>query len=349
MPTEREEEENDYTLACDECSCFIEEDDLYTDDNGNYYCPDCYHDHYITCYDCGCEVHRDETYWHGDEPYCEGCEPCGLSNCLDRIESLEPPIRSRVSETFDYLNVNRLVGLEAECVYPSQDSMYYPKNWAHTHDGSISPPEGYEGIEKVSSPSSGDILYQQVRDLSEWAIEHEALVNSSCGLHVHFDSTDLNYKQVACIAIVYREFEPYLKSMMPPSRQNSRWCREFPISTDALLNISSEEMLVEEYYEYMDSVPSIEKYNEARYCGLNIHSRYFHGSLEFRLHSGTLNPTKIRNWIRILNAIIEKGLELARSKEHIDKFLGDDVRYTFKKVLGDELHDYFLKRRYKFS
>ena len=333
---------------CESCSNEVLLGDILTSSNGGYYCSDCYYDHYTTCFDCECEVHRDETYWYDDEPYCDGCEPCGLSICVDRIENAEPPSRSRVAETFDYLNVKRLVGIESECVYPVQDSMYYPKNWAHTYDGSISPPSEYEGIEMVSSPSSGDILQQQIRDLSDWAKEHAATVNSSCGLHIHFDSTDLTYRQVTHIAIVYKEFEPYLKSMMPPSRQDSRWCKEFPLSIDDLLRVDSEEDLIDIYYESMDSVPSADKYNDARYCGFNIHSRYFHGSLEFRLHSGTTNFTKIRNWIRILNAIIEKGIELESSKEHIDKFLGDNTEYKFKKVLGDELHSYFLKRQYKF-
>ena len=334
--------------SCESCGDEIQLEEVSTTESGMYYCDDCYSDHYTYCYDCEIEIHRDETYYHNEEPYCDSCEPCRLSMCIDRIENAEPPIRSRVAETFDYLNVNRLVGIEAECMYPIQDSMYYPKNWAHTYDGSINAIDDYEGIEMVSSPSSGDILYQQIRDLSEWAIEHEAIVNSSCGLHVHFDSTNLNYRQVAHIAIVYKEFEPYLKSMMPPSRQDSRWCKEFPMSIDTLLSINSEEMLVEEYYEYMGSVPSVDKYNDARYCGLNIHSRYFHGSLEFRLHSGTLNPTKIRNWVRILNAIIEKGIELEKSKKHIDRFLGEDKGKEFKKVIGDKLHSYFLKRQYKF-
>ncbi len=333
---------------CENCGGESNLESVHYTIHDEYYCDDCYHDNFTYCCDCEDEMHRDNVYWYNDDPYCSNCEPDIISMCIERIEDAIPPIRSRLSETFEYLDVRRLVGIEAECMYPIQDSMYYPRNWAHTYDGSINPPSDYEGIEMVSSPSSGDILYQQIRDLSEWAIEHDALVNSSCGLHVHFDSTNLDYRQVAYIAIVYKEFEPYLKSMMPPSRQDSRWCKEFPMSVDNLLSIHSEEMLVQEYYESMDCNPSIEKYNDARYCGLNIHSRYFHGSLEFRLHSGTLNPTKIRNWVRILNAIIEKGIELESSKEHIDKFLGDDIRYTFKKVLGDELHDYFLKRKHKF-
>ena len=78
----------------------------------------------------------------------------------------------------------------------------------------------------------------------------------------------------------------------------------------------AEEDLIETYYTYLDAYPSTEKYNEARYCGLNIHSRYFHGSIEFRLHSGTLNKTKIKNWIRILSHIVEEGIMLSKlSKE----------------------------------
>ena len=243
---------------------------------------------------------------------------------------------SRDAETFDKLNVKRLVGLEAECMYPYTDSIHTPSNWATTYDGSISTGGDYEGIELVSTPSSGDLLYSQVFDLVDWAKSYEAVVNSSCGLHVHFDSTNLNARQVAHIGIVYSRYQHLLKDMMPPSRQGSRWCKDFSMNVDTLRNIDTEEELIEEYYESMN-------------CRLNLHSRYFHGSLEFRLHSGTLNKTKIVNWIRILNAIIEKGIEIEKDSSLVDEFLKYGDLTSFVKTIGEELTSYHSKRVMKFA
>jgi len=137
--------------------------------------------------------------------------------------------------------------------------------------------------------------------------------------------------------------------MMPPSRQGSRWCKDFSMNVDTLRNIDTEEELIEEYYESMNCRPSTEKYNDARYCGLNLHSRYFHGSLEFRLHSGTLSKTKIVNWIRILNAIIEKGIEIEKDSSLVDEFLKYGEYDSFVNTIGQELITYHSKRVMKFA
>ena len=97
----------------------------------------------------------------------------------------------------------------------------------------------------------------------------------------------------------------------------------------------------------MDSHPSTDKYNEARYCGLNLHSRYYHGSIEFRLHSGTINKKKIVNWISICNIIIEKGIEISKfSKENIDAWIKLKPN---TKIFGDVLEQYINKRTEKFK
>jgi hypothetical protein len=54
------------------------------------------------------------------------------------------------------------------------------------------------------------------------------------------------------------------------------------------------------------------KYNDARYHGLNLHARVYLGTIEFRYHSGTNNPTKIKNWITICQSIVEKGIALGK-------------------------------------
>ena len=345
-------EECYYEVYVSCCNCgeeVYQEESYYSSNSSDDYCGDCYFEVYTSCYECEEEVERDTTFWHNEEPYCEYHVP-DTSDCLvEYIENATPPGMSREAETFDKLNVNRLVGLEAECMYPYTDSIRTPSNWATTYDGSISTGGEYEGIELVSTPSSGDLLDSQVFDLVDWARSYGAVVNSSCGLHVHFDSTNLNARQVAHIGIVYSKYQHLLKDMMPPSRQGSRWCKDFSMGVNTLRNINTEEELVEEYYESMGCIPSTEKYNDARYCGLNLHSRYFHGSLEFRLHSGTLNKTKIVNWIRILNAIIEKGIEIEKDSSLVDEFLKYGDLTSFVKTIGEELASYHSKRVMKFA
>ncbi len=47
--------------GCDECGDFMDEDDAYSDDDGNCYCESCYHDIYTRCEHSGDMVRQDET------------------------------------------------------------------------------------------------------------------------------------------------------------------------------------------------------------------------------------------------------------------------------------------------
>ena len=134
--------------------------------------------------------------------------------------------------------------------------------------------------------------------------------------------------------------------MMPNSRQSSNWCRDSEMNVNYLRRVTEEQELIDEYYETMGSYPSDDKYKDARYCGLNIHSRYYHGTIEFRLHSGTINKDKITNWISILNAIILKGIEISKfSEENFRSWLDLEPN---TKIFGRRLEAYINKRTSKF-
>jgi hypothetical protein len=65
-----------------------------------------------------------------------------------------------------------------------------------------------------------------------------------------------------------------------------------------------------------------------RYRKLNIHSYFRHQTLEVRQHSGTTDPTKITNWVRLMarmfdaaeaattvrNRPVDTGLGMSRTK-----------------------------------
>ena len=339
---------DDNFYSCHSCNESVSTDMVYFAYQDPY-CEYCYYETFENCYDCEEPVDRDEVYWRNDNPYCSSCVPDDVSTILYHLEDKEPPACSREAESFEF-PVRRLVGVEVECLIPHIDALDTPSFWTSTSDGSINSEEGYDGIEMVSYPASGDLLLESIDNLILWSNDIGAVVNRSCGLHVHFNSLDLTARQVAHVGIVYRYFEEILKGMMPNSRQSSNWCKDFPIPKKQLRHITEESELIEMYYDYMDSHPSTDKYNDARYCGLNIHSRYYHGSLEFRLHSGTLNRTKILNWIQILNRIIDMAIDLERyTGDEYDKWIKKPPITHMVSTFGVELCDYINKRTSKFK
>ncbi len=339
---------DDNFYSCNGCSESVHNDRVYYAYQETY-CEHCYFEYFENCYDCEEPVERDgEVYWRNDNPYCSDCVPNDIDDMLLYLDDREPPACSRKAESFEF-PVRRLVGVEVECLIPHIDALDTPSFWTSTNDGSINSEEGYDGIEMVSYPASGDLLLESIDNLMSWSNDIGAIVNRSCGLHVHFNSLDLTARQVAHVGIVYRYFEEILKGMMPNSRQSSNWCKDFPIPKKQLRHITEESELIEMYYDYMDSQPSADKYNDARYCGLNIHSRYYHGSLEFRLHSGTINKTKILNWIQILNRIIDMAIDLERyTGDEYDKWIGKSPLTNMSSTFGVELCDYINKRNSKF-
>ncbi|RLD99145.1 MAG: hypothetical protein DRI92_02820, partial [Aquificota bacterium] len=60
-----------------------------------------------------------------------------------------------------------------------------------------------------------------------------------------------------------------------------------------------------------------ERYNETRYHGLNLHSYWFRGTVEFRYMRGTLVGEVAENWILFTHALMEaakRGLAKEASK-----------------------------------
>ena len=338
----------EYFVSCESCGLVTDLETIHYGDDEPY-CEACYVEGHTSCESCGEFSNNDYIVWRNDYAYCESCVPDEEEDMIYNLENNSPPSVSRKSETFTY-PVRRLVGIEAECVFPSDYDLYTPKYWSTVSDGSISTEDGESGIELVGYPANGDLLENSVDRLMTWSEEHNAHINRSCGLHIHFNSLDLSAREVAHIGIVYSHFEEVLKGMMPKSRQKSNWCRDFPIPTKELRSVDTENSLLYMYYDYMDSYPSSDKYNDARYCGLNIHSRYYHGSIEFRLHSGTLNKTKILNWIMILDVIILKGIELSKADEDVyNAWIETSPTRQMMSTFGEGLCSYINKRTRKFK
>jgi hypothetical protein len=308
----------DHYAECNSCNEIMVEDDTYWSEGGDSYCNDCYYDHYTHCSDCSCELDVDYANYndHG-ESYCDDCYGDPTEVDLDSYGVVD----IRLSKSFEKNKFARAVGLEIEACNPHYDELErdlyannfeIKNNWRIVHDGSISPSgEDDVGREFVTRGGlSGDELYMSINNMTSILTREDWYVNKSCGLHVHIDARDLRARQLAYILAVAKLCEPVIYKMMPPSRSNTRWAKRIPMSTEQILRIHDEEDFIDAWYRSHGTNPSMEKYNDSRYCGVNMHSRVIHGSIEFRHHSGTLNPEKIINWIEICQSIVKAGLDL---------------------------------------
>ena len=375
-------------IDCIECNEQFDENDCSTTSNGSV-CACCYDDTYYTCESCGeiehldyscrapsdeyyCECCRDNTFsycqdceepvWHDDQRetdngdyVCESCYEHQYHEAADTFvkdSPSKPTISFYESKNFDKLNIHRLVGVEAECVFGDCDTDEegtpmalhdIPSGWREAYDGSI---DG-NGREIISSPSNGNILWQRIKDLEDWAIEHNVYINRSCGLHVHLDATDTTWQDLKAISLVMMKVEQHIFDMLPKSRQNSNWCKRIDMNISDLISCSTEREFVELWYSQGGDAINRTKYNDTRYHGLNLHARFYLGTIEFRYHSGTLNSKKILNWIKICNAVMETGMKLSRDSKWIEghKFYYETQDVEFITDVYGEINHPIEKRK----
>jgi len=215
----------------------------------------------------------------------------------------------------------RYFGVEIECFIPNKNFDQIAellrsnkiKNVSLARDGSLSidkdywTPVEFRVLTKINDFNNLEKLLDL---LNSWGAE----VNSTCGLHVHLDMRHLKSKvSVKKRAEKLLKFLPMLKAMVPKSRIENEFCK---------LDISS---------------------FGNRYAAINLESFKKHKTIEVRLHSGTIDKTKIINWCKLLYIIINSK---------IDKFY--DFDYNITKAckmlkLSQELEFYVRSRIRKFK
>jgi hypothetical protein len=188
------------------------------------------------------------------------------------------------------------------------------------------------GREFVMLPEVGDTALNKVKKFCDWLKDYGWHTNSSCGIHVHTDAYYLGVNELKGILLTVRALEPLIYSMLPKSRSESRYSKPMDyIDSQVILDVKSISDLCQLWYETMnDTHASSEKYNDSRYRGFNLHSRFLHGTIEYRYHHGTVNPYYINNWILFCLAISDFGTTLlSKSKKTVNLFVDSSAnKYT---------------------
>lgn len=377
--------EEKYT-SCYDCGDLIEQNNAKTSDNGDYYCKNCYDLNFISCDFCSDEVSNDDTHevqgdsicyscyedktfccvgcdlnyysGNGDEHY---CEPCGESYCSDCWDEhgcnvgINPNfIDGKICKEMPFFDH---VGLEIETF----GEVNAPKfDFITTSgDGSIKPDFG-DAIEIKTLPTSGNKLVENTKLLCGTLRAEGFKVNQSCGLHVHIDCRKLRTKplKLSNLVLTYYAFEDILYSMLPKSRWTNQYC--LPLFEDykskdlknKTLDKFSKKWYKSEYY----AESTTDQHHSSRYHNINVHSIFYRGSLEIRMHSGTLDSEKILNWVYLLlkikkwalnnydDEIIQKAIKMKTGKRKYNLFL-----QTFNLNKNKKISEYIQKRIEKFN
>ena len=213
------------------------------------------------------------------------------------------------------------------------------RTWKATYDSSIiaqkksggrtvSADENYKC--EIVSPI---LTYEDMADLQEIVrqLRHKgAFVNSQCGIHIHVDASRYTPQTLRNLVNIIASKEDILYKALQIDPARLRWCKK---TNERLL-----ETINRRKPETMEALKDIwyagstrgrnEHYNETRYHGLNLHSTFTKGTVEFRLFNSTTHAGEIKAYIQFCLAVSHQAL--TQKKASARKTVTDNEKYAFR-------------------
>ncbi len=309
---------NNHWFICESCDEAFPTREVYTDPNrSNHYCEECFEQTYFRCSCCSGSFSREAMNgWDGD-PFCGGC--FGHAD----IWKVQP--WSGNALTFSHVGSERRFGVEIETEHcENYRTLHGQTEWGCVYECST------PGREFISPILQGDEGFQEIRTLCTVADKFGWSIDRSCGLHIHLDARDLSSDEILQVAYAYRKTYPLWKKFVDHRRGENSMCGSPQYSA---ADIRAAEH-AEDFAESRD-----------RFEFVNWRAYLAHGSIEVRIHQGSLNSREICNWIalhvRFVDAV--KGLTF----DEIDNVLGRITRTNWRglvEIIDDtNLLDYWRR------
>ena len=218
------------------------------------------------------------------------------------------------------------------------------KEWKIVRDSSITPQIrrrsniGYAGDTYKVELNSPKLEYREMEKFQEAvrALRRAGgMVNDSCGMHVHVDAskhTPQSLKNV--LSIMYSKEEILFAALkVNPARINS-YCQtvDEPILEAIRKLPSGASMNQLKYRWYQGRDGSSYHYDQSRYHALNLHSVFYHGTVEWRLFNSTLHAGEVKANIILALAISAQGIN-QKYTQFRKTPIGDNPAFTFRTFL----------------
>lgn len=246
-------------------------------------------------------------------------------------------------------------------------------------DGSLRDEHGVEPYEYTTVPLSGETGLQTIKE-QFYELNKRCEINHKCSLHIHIGSIPKRNMEfiIALYKLAYNiqdeifEMFPYYKTYPEQCGFHKNYCAKLPdlqlnnykfnkgnmtpseakkmvkSAFDKIYWWGSDQTINETNSEWnldtcLHPKGNTEKWNYyARYHWLNFHNFIFSNrhTIEFRVHTPTLNFTKASNWLFITAGIIQFA------EQFTNEILRDEVEFNLKTVLSC-YKNYFFKSFYE--
>jgi hypothetical protein len=168
-------------------------------------------------------------------------------------------------------------------------------------------------------------------------------INHTCGLHVHVDLHDFDWRDMQRLIALWARYEPFFFEITPPSRRGNSYCSPIRASTWASLSrptgpdrrwwaATQVALAATDRSAFQNSLVSFPR------GAINVAHFIRSGRVEFRLQGGTISYQKIRNWVILLLAVVNRAKTtlappVALTINQPRPELGFGTRYVFQ-ILG---------------
>lgn len=220
------------------------------------------------------------------------------------------------------LEVENIIGPIRNCYHTRIIKDASGRDWKVMRDSSISPKRnsGYESLDEymvefVTPPLNYcdiEMLQKIIRKFKEAG----ASVNSSCGIHIHIDGVNHSALSLRRMVNFMVKRQDLIYDALNIGCRKDRWCK--PLNKDILDEMKKGKNITKQQAEkiwyspandgYYGSIDH-EHYNNTRYHGINLHSYFSKGTVEFRLFNSTLHAGKIKAYVQFCLALSAWAIE----------------------------------------
>ena len=213
------------------------------------------------------------------------------------------------------------------------------RTWKATYDSSIIAQKKSGGRTVGANDTykceivSPILTYEDLPDLQEIVrqLRHKgAFVNSQCGIHIHVDASRYTPQTLRNLVNIIASKEDILYKALRIDPARMRWCKKTNGELLEAINRRKPQTMeaLKDIWYAGSTRGRDEHYNDTRYHGLNLHSAFTKGTVEFRLFNSTTHAGEIKAYIQFCLAVSHQAL--TQKKASARKTVTDNEKYAFR-------------------
>lgn len=141
--------------------------------------------------------------------------------------------------------------------------------------------------------------------------DNGAKVNSSCGIHIHVDATNITVNYLLRFWYVVMVYEPILYKILNIHKQRAqKYCMPMEPNIKRMIQFKTREHLGSVRYDDLKKIWRMQDLSRARYHGFNLENIFASVdkcTVEFRYFNSTLHAGKIRSYLYLIFSLMERA------------------------------------------